>query len=229
MTITDIKKAHVFIVARYMIFSMIGIILFQVAIYLIAPPPDTALGMFELFDNSPFLGLLSLDLLYLINNALLIMVYFSITLYLISYKPLLALLALLVGSIGIATYYASNPAFEFLFLSKNFPFASAIEQERLVIQGELLLSNYIGTAFISYYILNAIALYIYSISLLLAKGTPKRVGILGLVSAILMSIPSSFGVLGIIFALGSLIPWIIFCVFIAQLFKTKIKTIYQNQ
>ncbi|MDY0294788.1 MAG: hypothetical protein RBQ71_03170 [Acholeplasmataceae bacterium] len=224
MTITDIKKAHVYATAKYMIYGMIGIIFLQVIIYVLAPPPDTVIGMFELFEAKPFLGLLSLDLLYLLNNALLIMVYFSITLYLMSYKPLMALLALLVGAIGIASYYASNPAFEFLFLSQGFSLASALEKERLLANGELLLAGYIGTAFISYYILNAIALYIYSIALLLAKDVKKRVGVLGLISAVLMSIPSSFGTLGMVFALGSLIPWIIFCFMIAQMFHQKIKS-----
>lgn len=221
MTITEIKKAHVYTVAKYTIYGMIGLIFLQVIIYVMAPPPDTVIEMFELFEAKPFLGLLSLDLLYLLNNALLIMVYFSITLYLMSYKPLMALLALLVGAIGIASYYASNPAFEFLFLSKGFSVASALEKERLLTNGELLLAGYIGTAFISYYILNAIALYLYSIALLLAKDVHKKVGVFGLISAILMSIPSSFGTIGMVFALGSLIPWIIFCLMIAHLFQQK--------
>lgn len=229
MTITEIKKVHVYSVAKYMIYSMIGIIFLQVAIYFIAPPPDTVLAMFELFEEKPFLGLLSLDLLYLINNTLLIMIYFAITLFLMSYKPLMALLALLIGTIGIASYYASNPAFEFFFLSKDFSLITGLAKERLLANGELLLANYIGTAFISYYILNAIALYIYSIALLLAKDVHKKVGILGLISAIFMSIPSSFGTLGMVFSLGSLIPWIIFCLMIAQLFHQKIKHTCQKQ
>lgn len=225
--IPEIKKAHVYFVARILIFVMIGIIFLQVLIFTIATPPTSAEGFYELFNEHPFLGLLSLDFLYLINNALLIMVYFAISLFLFNYKPLLSLLALLVGSIGIASYYASNPAFEFYFLAKEYPFASGLAMERLITNGELLLAGYIGTAFISYYILNAIALYIYGISFLLVKDTPKRIGVFGLISAVLMSVPSSFGMVGMIFALLSLIPWIVFCILVAIHLKKRIKVIQQ--
>ena len=156
------------------------------------------------------------------------MVYFSLTLYLIKHKPLIALLALLIGAIGIASYYGSNPAFEFYFLSDRYIVASGLEKERLIANGELLLATYIGTSFISYYILNAISLYIYSIAFLLAKPAHKTIGIWGLISAVLMSVPSSFGVVGMVFALTSLIPWVVFCLLIAKQFKRTNIEIYQR-
>ncbi len=226
--IPDVKKAHVYSVARYVIFSMLALIVLQVLVFVLIPPPNSAEGFFELFVRSKFQGLLSLDFLYLINNALLIMVYFSLTLYLIKHKPLIALLALLIGAIGIASYYGSNPAFEFYFLSDRYIVASGLEKERLIANGELLLATYIGTSFISYYILNAISLYIYSIAFLLAKPAHKTIGIWGLISAVLMSVPSSFGVVGMVFALTSLIPWVVFCLLIAKQFKRTNIEIYQR-
>lgn len=229
MEIKDIKKAHVYAVGRWMIFAMIVIMFLQVIVYVVSPPPATTYEMFELFESKPFMGLLSLDLLYLINNTLLIMIYFSISLFLLMYKPLLSLLALLVGAIGIASYYASNPAFEFYFLSKGFSLLSTYEKERLLTSGDLLLANYIGTAFISYYILNAIALYIYSVSFLLAKDVSKWVGITGLTAAVFMSIPSSFGDVGKIFAFISLIPWLVFIVMVSEVFRKKIKATKKDE
>lgn len=226
--ISDLKKAHVYSVARIIIFVMIALIGLQVIVFLVTPPPETVEGFFELFVKNKFLGLLSLDLLYLFNNALLIMVYFAVTLYLLPHKPLIAVLALLIGSIGIASYYASNPAFEFYFLSERYPLVTGIEKERLLASGELLLAGYIGTAFISYYILNAIALYIYGIAFILTKPSHKYTGIVGLISAVLMSVPSSFGLVGMVFALLSLVPWIVFCLMIAKRFKEKNKEIYTS-
>lgn len=223
--IPTIKKAHVYQVGRILIFVMIGIIILQVGLYLLMPPPTTAEGFYELFEKNVFLGLISLDFLYLINNALLIMIYFAISLYIFQFKPILALLALLIGSMGITSYYASNPAFEFYFLSQNFSSASAVELERLITNGELLLVNYKGTAFISYYILNAIALYIIGIAFFFEKGTSKSVAIVGLLSAFLMSVPSSFGMVGLVFSLLSLIPWVIFCLMVAHRFNLKIQQI----
>lgn len=224
--VPDVKKAHVYFVSRILIFVMIGIIFLQVLVFTVKTPPETVEGFYELFNQNKFLGLLSLDFLYLINNALLIMIYFGISLYLFKYKPILALIALLVGAIGIAAYYASNPAFEFYFLSERYQEATMLEKERLIANGELLLAGYIGTAFISYYILNAIALYIYGVAFLLVKDAPKKIGIFGLISAVLMSVPSSFGTVGMVFALLSLVPWIIFCILIAIHFKKRMKEIY---
>ncbi len=227
--IPEVKKAHVYMVGRILIFVMIGIIVLQVGLFLLMPPPSTAIGFYELFEKNAFLGLISLDFLYLINNTLLIMIYFAISLYVFQFKPVLALLAMLVGGIGITSYYASNPAFEFYFLSQNFSGATGVELERLITNGELLLANYIGTAFISYYILNAIALYIFGAAFFFEKNASRSVAIMGLISAFFMSIPSSFGTVGMVFALLSLIPWVVFCLMIAHRFNLKIKQIKIEQ
>ena len=51
-------------------FSMLALIVLQVLVFVLIPPPNSAEGFFELFVRSKFQGLLSLDFLYLINNAL---------------------------------------------------------------------------------------------------------------------------------------------------------------
>jgi hypothetical protein len=84
MEIKDIKKAHVYAVGRWMIFAMIVIMFLQVIVYVVSQPPVTTYEMFELFEAKPLMGLLSLDLLYLVNNTLLIMIYFSISLFLLA-------------------------------------------------------------------------------------------------------------------------------------------------
>lgn len=210
MQIEPKKIAHIYSVARYMIYGMIGLIGLQIIVYVLMPPPETAYELMEIFWYSTFKGLLSLDLLYMINNALLIMIYFAFSLFMMKKKPLLAIIAFVVGIIGIACYYASNPAFEFYFLAQKYALATGAERLYLEYIGEGLLLQYKGTAFISYYIFNAIALYLYAVILLYMKEVPRRVPVFAFMSAILMSIPSSFGLLGLIFALLSLVPWMIF-------------------
>ena len=51
---------------------MLAIMVAQIMIFVIWPPPTTVEGYYSLFQQSWLLGLLSLDLLYLVNNALLI-------------------------------------------------------------------------------------------------------------------------------------------------------------
>lgn len=50
-------------VAQFLALTMIILIPLQIVVYMIAPPPDTVKGFFELYQQNPFLGLLSLDFL----------------------------------------------------------------------------------------------------------------------------------------------------------------------
>ena len=65
-------------VARFLTMAMLIIIPLQIFIFVISPPPDTVKGFFELYHHHPFLGLLSLDFLYLINNAILAIIYLAL-------------------------------------------------------------------------------------------------------------------------------------------------------
>ena len=50
----------------------------QIAIFIAFPPPVSVQGYFDLFNKNKLLGLLSMDLLYLINNAILVLIYLAI-------------------------------------------------------------------------------------------------------------------------------------------------------
>ena len=54
------------------------IIPIQLVIFTLFPPPETTMGFFELFRKNWLIGLLSLDLLYYINNGILILVYLGL-------------------------------------------------------------------------------------------------------------------------------------------------------
>ena len=51
-----------FALARILALVMLLLIPLQIVVFVIAPPPDTVTGFFDLFQRQPFLGLLSLDL-----------------------------------------------------------------------------------------------------------------------------------------------------------------------
>lgn len=203
---------------------MIALIPVQVLVFALVPPPTTVIGFFELFHTSLFKGLLSLDLLYIVNNSILAVIYLSLAWHLYKTSPFLILTALLLGSIGVAAYYASNPAFEMMILSGKYYLSSGVELERLLSAGEAMLANYEGSAFISYYFLNAISLLLFSIAFYKSNEYPKKIAIFGFISAVLMSIPSGFGLIGMIFSLLSLIPWIVFCLLIAFAFRKRLKS-----
>lgn len=188
--------------------AMLALIPVQVVIYLVSPPPESVTGFFELFRENWLLGLLSLDLLYLFNNTLIIFIYLSLSIMLWPTAPKRSLVALVLGIIGITLYYTTNPSFEFWSLSTHYFAASEASKFIYLAAGEGLFAGYTGTAFNVYYLLNAFVLLLYAWALLENPKYKKSLGYFGLASAILMSIPSSAGVLGLIFSLLSLIPWI---------------------
>lgn len=82
------------------------------------------------------------------------------------------------------------------------------------------MSRYTGTAFNTYYVLSTICLLLFAYAIMKSPVFKKSVGMWGLVSGFFMIIPSSAGMLGLIFSLLSLIPWIIFVALLALKFKS---------
>ncbi len=197
-------------VAQFLALTMLILIPLQIVIYVIAPPPGTVKGFFELYQQNPFLGLLSLDFLYLFNNMIIVIIYLALFVLLYREKPVTVLLALILGLIGIACYYPSNPAFEMLTLSNQYFQALPEQQTIYLAAGEALMAGYTGTTFDVYYVLSTICLLLFAYALIKSHKFKKSVGLWGLASGFFMIVPSSAGVLGMIFSLLSLIPWVVF-------------------
>lgn len=189
---------------------MLFIIPLQILIYVLAPPPESVEGLFLLFIKNPFLGLLSLDFLYLFNNIIVAVLYVALFSLLFRERPATSLLALLFGLIGVACYYPSNPAFEMMTLSHQFSQTAAESQHLYLAAGEAVMAAYTGTAFNTYYVLSTLCLLLFSYSLLKSPQFKGSIGLWGLASGFFMIIPSSAGTIGIIFSLLSLIPWVVF-------------------
>ncbi|HCF50172.1 MAG TPA: hypothetical protein DER60_07815 [Syntrophomonas sp.] len=215
----NISFRPLFRVAQYLALAMLILIPIQIVIYVIAPPPDTVRGFFELYQQNPFLGLLSLDFLYLFNNMIIVIIYLALFVLLYHEKPVTVLLALILGLIGIACYYPSNPAFEMLTLSNQY-FQALPEQQMIYLAaGEALMAGYTGTTFDVYYVLSTICLLLFAYALIKSPKFKKSVGLWGLASGFFMIVPSSAGVLGMIFSLLSLIPWLVFITLLMFNFK----------
>ena len=104
-----------------------------------------------------------------------------------------------------------------LSLSKQYSLAeSGNERIMFLTSGKVMLTKYKGTSFGAYYILNGISLVLFSIAMLTAEVFSKRIALTGLVSGILMLIPTTVGLLGMIFGLTSLIPTSIWLFMVAK-------------
>jgi hypothetical protein len=199
--------------------AMLIIMAMQIGIYVAWPPPEAAEDFIALLNQNSLLGLLSLDFLYLINNAVLVLIYLPIYLVLREKESSWTLVALILGLVGIAAYFASNTSFEMLTISRLYAAASTESQKTTLLgAAQALMAIYKGTAFNVYYVFNAVALLIFAFVMLKKKAFTKSAGIAGLISGVLMSIPSSAGAIGMIFALASLIPWAVFLVLMIPAF-----------
>lgn len=198
-------------------FTMLTLMVIQIIIYSVWPPPSTVEGYFTLFQSNWLLGLLSFDLLYIVDSVLLIFIYLALYAVLRRASESAMLIALVLGIAGIAAYFASNTAFEMLSLSGQYA-ASTTEAQRtmLLASGQVMLETYTGTAFDIYYVLNTIFLFIVSPVMLRSKLFSKKTAYLGLAAGILMIIPSSAGMLGVYFSLASLVPWAIWLVLVGR-------------
>lgn len=197
-------------IAQYLSLVMLILIPLQIVVFIISPPPTTVKGFFELYQQSPFLGLLSLDFLYLFNNAIIAVIYLALFILLYKEKPVTVILAFMLGLIGIACYYPSNPAFEMMTLSHQFTQALPELKSIYLAAGEAVMASYTGTTFNAYYVLSTLCLLLFSYAILKSRHFHKSVGLWGLVSGFFMIVPSSAGKIGMIFSLLSLVPWVIF-------------------
>jgi hypothetical protein len=191
----------------------------QVAVWIAWPPPTTVEGFFALFQSNWLLGLLGLDLLYLLTVVLMVPVLLALAAALWRVSASVVAVALALGLVAIAAYFPSNPAFEMLSLSGRYAEATT-ETQRLVFlaAGEAMLATYTGTAFDVYYVVNGLALLILSIVMLRSAVFGRATAYAGIVSGILFLVPSTAGMVGAIFSLVSLVPWTVFAVLIARTF-----------
>lgn len=218
--IKDSNWESLFKLAMWCSILMAAIIPVQIAVYVISPPPSTVEGFYNLYNESRLLGLLSLDLLYMINTVILIPIYMALLISLQGASRPMISLAAVISLIGIVSYFPSNVSLEMMGLSSKYFAADSFSQKQIILAaGEAAMARYTGTAFAVYYILNAIVLIIISVVMLKSKIYSKATGLIGLLSGILMSVPSTFGTIGLIFSLLSLIPWIVFTLLLIPSFK----------
>lgn len=214
-----VKFQPLFKVAMYLTVTMVILIPVDMLRFFISPPPSTVSEIFELFHNNPFLGLLSMDLLYIINNLILVVIFLALFVILYLERPVTSILALTFGLLGNALYYPSNPAFEMLKLSKKYFEARPDQMNIYLGAGEALMAGFTGTSFNVYYVLGGVACVLFSFAILKSPNFKKSIGVWGLIASLLMIIPSSAGLLGLIFAIASLVPWTVFIILLAGKFK----------
>jgi hypothetical protein len=196
---------------------MVALIPVQVAVWLAWPPPGTVEGIFARFERNWVLGLLGLDLLYLLTVVLTVPLLLALGAALHRIAPSAVVLALALGLVAAPTYLASNPAVEMLNLSSRHAAATTDAQRaQFLAAGEALLATYTGTAFAVYYVLSGLALLLLAAVMRRSADFGKATAYAGVLSGVLMLVPSTAGTVGLICSLASLVPWAVFSLLAAR-------------
>jgi hypothetical protein len=157
----------------------------QVAVFIIWPPPleGTAIEWFTLFQTSRLVGLLSLDLLILVDVVLSIPLILALFVTLRCINAPLILLGAALVFIGMPTYFASNTAFNMLALSDQYA-AAGTEAQRaaLLAAGQAMMAIYQGTAFHLYYVLSSLGLIILTVVMLRSSVYGRAAAVLGILA-----------------------------------------------
>jgi hypothetical protein len=213
----DVKQwSGLILTGAWVALASVALIVVQVVVYLLWPPPGTTLGFFEVLVENPLRGLLALDLLYVVSNLLAYLLYFALAVVLWRVSRSAVVIALAFGVLGMAAYMASPRPIEMLLLARSYSEADPAKQLALQATGEGMLATWTGTAFDIYYIFNLMTLLILAVLIYRSDVFTRATAMWGLGAAALMAVPSNFGTVGLIFALASLLPWAVFAVLVAR-------------
>ena len=196
--------------------ASVVLIVVQIAVYVVWPPPETAAGHFAVLLANPVLGLLGLDLLYIVSNLLAYLLYFALAAVLWRVSRSAVVVALAFGVLGMAAYMASPRPIEMLTLAQAYKEADGAERVALLATGDGMLATWVGTAFDVYYLFNLVTLLILAVLMYRSTVFSRGTAVWGLVAAALMAVPSNAGAVGLVSALASLLPWTVFAVLAAR-------------
>lgn len=206
------RWAGLLLIGGWAALGSVALTVVQIAIFAMWPPPETVPEIFDLMLRSPLLRLSSMDGIYLLNNLFVLLIYLALAVPLWAVSRSAVALALTLGFLQMAAYYASNPAVEMLTLARTHNRSEPSEQAAIEAAGEALLAAWTGTAFRTYYFLGALVLLILAWLLKRTTTFGSSSTWWALAAGILMLVPSPFGLVGMIFAIASLVPWSVFCV-----------------
>lgn len=188
------------------------------ALLLFYPIPDSVVGHFRQIEQNKLVGLVNLDLVMMVSEGLLVLVYAALYAALGHASRSLASLGIGLALSGILLYFAVNPTLSFLYLSDQYAGAStAAERASLIAAGTALWANYQGTAFAVSYLLGAAATLVFSAAMLRTLVFNRATAYAGLVFGVAMLLPPlpAFGLVGVIVSSVSLLPMIVFELLIA--------------
>ena len=160
----------------------------QIVVCFVSPPPDTVIGWFTLFQSNRLVGLLDLDLLLMVDQALAVLIFLALYVALRRANESFMAIAIALGLVSAVLFIASNPAFAMLSLSDQYAAAETEAQRAMFLTaGQAMLVTWQGSAFQASYILGSLAPIILSVVMLQDRSHVfgKRTAYLGILANVI--------------------------------------------
>ena len=143
------------------LFSVL-IIPIQLIVFTTTPEPVTAAGWFTLFQGNKLLGLLSFEILFVVNAALGITTTLALYIALRRVNESFMTIALAFSLVGTVCIIIARPAIDMLYLSDQYATATTDAQRSMMLAaGEAMISIRHGMAFhVSYNLANIVLLIV---------------------------------------------------------------------
>ena len=207
----DLSWKNLYRVAGVAALIMVFFIIIQVIVFITNPQPSTAEGWFTLFQNNKLIGLLDMDLLLVADNVLAIPIFLAFYFTLKQSAKSSVVLALILGLVGVVTYFASNTAFQMLSLSHQYALATTDTQRSMLLaSGQSMLAIYEGTAFYVSNFIGTVALLIVSIIMVRNNVFGKSTAYTGIIANVLgfgLFIPNTIGLILSVISVVLLAVW----------------------
>lgn len=177
--------------------ALISLVFFpiQIAIFFTNPYPSNVADWFALLNNHPLVGLIELDLLLVIDEILVILIFLALYYALKELDPSIMTISAVTGIVSAVLFITANPAFGMLDLSAQYAQAAGeVQRNGLIAAGQGLMATWVGSGFEAAYIVGSIAPIIISVVMLRSKLFRKTT--------------AYFGILSNVVALGKYIPTI---------------------
>lgn len=163
----------------------VALFLFQIVAFFVWPPPTTVSGHFTLLQSRPLVGLVSLDFVIILDEALAIPICLALYLSLRLVHESLVLIATALSAVSTVCFLVATPALNMLYLSHQYAVAStAAAREGLLAAGQAVLSSWLGTPYQVAYVLGTIGMLLISIVMLRSEIFNKFTANMGILAAV---------------------------------------------
>jgi hypothetical protein len=181
----DSRWHALFRIGGAMAVIMVLYIPIPIVLFIASPPPQTVLEFFALFESNKLLGLVGMDLLYLLANVGAIPMYLAFYVALRRASESAMLIATTLGLVAVVALFAARPAFEMLMLSDQYAVATTEAQRAVLLAaGEAMLAILNGTAFQLHYVLGSISLLMIAVVMLRSDIFSKPTAYVGIVASV---------------------------------------------